>query len=41
MKATELEMNFPVALDKGGKKQVAVEPPKPLANLIGSVSRMH
>jgi hypothetical protein len=28
MKATELEMNFPVALDKGGKKQVAIEPPK-------------
>lgn len=28
MKATELETNFPVALDKGGKKQVAVEPPK-------------
>lgn len=27
MKATELEMNFPVALDKGGKKQIAVEPP--------------
>jgi hypothetical protein len=28
MKTTELEMNFPVALDKGGKKQVAVDPPK-------------
>lgn len=28
MKATELEMNFPVALDKGGNKQIAVEPPK-------------
>ena len=26
MKATELEMNFPVALDKGGKKQIAIEP---------------
>ena len=29
MKATELEMNFPVALDKGGKKQLPVEPPNP------------
>lgn len=28
MKATDLEMNFPVALDKGGKKQIAVEPQK-------------
>ena len=28
MKATQLEINFPVALGKGGKKQVAIEPPK-------------
>ena len=28
MKATQLEMNFPVALGTVGKKQVAIEPPK-------------